>query len=125
MQVDAAALTAERDKIVDTVIEPLRGSSRSREPYLRRLAGYRYLVARNPGDEGFYLIWGGPGGNADFTEEVYEACVAEGAGAGLHPVYHVYSRYNLFATPGVRWYQLPGKVLSSIRPDVPGGCAGG
>lgn len=120
-QVDATALLAmERDEMIDTVVASYFDSSRRRGPSLVRFSDptQRYLVARNSDDEGFYLVWGGVDENTDFTEDVYEACVAEGAARGLKPIYHVYSRFNLFATPGVHWYQIPDRILADFGLDV-------
>lgn len=120
-QVDATALLAmEREEMVDTVIASYFDSSRRRGPSLVRFTDhdYAYLVAKNSEDEGFYLVWGGIGENTDLTEDVYEACVEEGEKEGLKPVYHVYSRFNLFTTPGVHWYQIPDRILADFGLDV-------
>lgn len=120
-QVDATALLAmERDEMVDTVIASHFDSSRRRGPSLVRIddLAYNYLVAHNTENEGFYLVWGGVGENTDLTEEVYEACVAEGEKAKLKSKYHIYSRFNLFATPGVHWYQIPDRILADFGLDV-------
>ncbi|MBF4768631.1 site-specific DNA-methyltransferase [Nocardioides agariphilus] len=120
-QVDATALLAmEREEMVDTVIASYFDSSRRRGASLIRFAehDYAYLVAKNADDEGFYLVWGGVGENTDLTEEVYEACVEEGEKEGLKPVYHIYSRFNLFTTPGVHWYQIPDRILADFGLDV-------
>ncbi len=69
--------------------------------------GHRYLIARTETGEGVYLIANRRGVVSDFTEQVYEACVAEAAHAGLAMVFHVHSRYNLYATGGVHWTQTP------------------
>lgn len=120
-RVDARALLAmERDEMVDTVIASYFDSSRRRGSGLVRIndSAYTYLVARNTDDEGFYLVWGGVGENTDLTEEVYEACVAEAEKAELKSVYHIYSRFNLFTTPGVHWYQIPDRILADFGLDV-------
>lgn len=120
-QVDAAALLAmERDEMVDTVVASYFDSSRRRGPSLVRINDptYSYLVAHNSDEEGFYLVWGGIGKNTDLTEEVYEACVIEGEKAKLKPVYNIYSRFNLFTTPGVIWYQIPDRILADFGLDV-------
>ena len=120
-QVDATALLAmEREEMVDTVIASYFDSSRRRGPSLVRFTDrdYAYLVAKNSEDEGFYLVWGGAGENTDLTEDVYEACVEEGEKEGLKPVYHVYSRFNLFTTPGVHWYQIPDRILADFGLDI-------
>lgn len=117
-QVDATALLAmEREEMVDTVIASYFDASRKRGSGLIRFAsqGYRYLVAKNSFDEGFYLVWGGITGDHDLTEDVYEACVDEGEKEGLKPLYHIYSRFNLFSTPGVYWYQIPDRILAEPR----------
>jgi len=120
--VDAKALLAmERDEMVDTVIASYFDSSRRRGQGLIRMPDhhdFRYLVARNGDDEGFYLVWDGPHENTDLTEAVYEACVEEGRRAGLKTVYHVYSRFNFFTTPGVIWYQIPDRILADFGLDV-------
>jgi adenine-specific DNA-methyltransferase len=110
----------EREEMVDTVIASYFDSSRRRGPNLIRFnePSYRYLVARNSDGEGFYLVWDGAGKNTDLTEDVYEACVAEGDRAGLKPIYHIYSRFNLFTTPGVHWYQIPDRILADFGLDV-------
>lgn len=79
---------------------------------------YRYLVARNGEDEGFFLIWEGPDKNTDFNEDVYEACSEEARSAGLKPVFHVYARYNLFQTENVRFYQIPDRILVDFGLDM-------
>ena len=120
-RVDATALLAmEREEMVDTVIASYFDSSRRRGRNLIRINDltYSYLVAQNGDGEGFYLVWGGVGENTDLTEDVYEACVAEGQKANLKPIYHIYSRFNLFATPGVHWYQIPDRILADFGLDV-------
>lgn len=61
-----------------------------------------------------WSLWDGVGENTDLTEDVYEACVEEGEKEGLKPVYHVYSRFNLYTTPGVHWYQIPDRILADF-----------
>lgn len=120
-QVDAAALLQmEREEMVDTVIASYFDAARRRGPNLVRFTDgdYAYLVAKNDSEEGFYLVWGGAGENTDLTEAVYEACVTEAEKASLNPVYHVYARYNLFSTDGVRFYQIPDRILADFGLDV-------
>jgi adenine-specific DNA-methyltransferase len=120
-QVDAKALLAmEREEMVDTVVASYFDSERRRSPSLIRIndPACVYLVAKNTEDEGFYLVWDGADGNTDFNEDVYEACVEEGGKAGLKPVYHVYSRFNVFMTAGVHWYQIPDRILADFGLDI-------
>lgn len=119
--VDATALLVmERDEMVDTVIASYFDSARRRGPDLIRYSdsAYSYLVARNTENEGFYLVWDGPGGNTDLTEDVYEACVIEAQKAGLEARYHIYARFNLFTTSGVHFYQIPDRILADFGLDV-------
>jgi len=110
----------EREEMVDTVVASYFDASRRRGSNLIRIHDrtYAYLVAHNADDEGFYLVWGGVGQNTDLTEDVYEDCVAEGQKAELKPVYHIYSRFNLFTTSGVHWYQIPDRILADFGLDV-------
>jgi adenine-specific DNA-methyltransferase len=120
-QVDAAALLQmEREEMVDTVVASYFDASKRRGPSLIRYTDqdYRFLVARNSDEEGFYLVWDGANENIDLTELAYEACVNEGVQAGLKPVYHVYARFNMFATDGVYFYQIPDRILADFGLDV-------
>lgn len=120
-QVDAnIVLRMERDEMVDTVIASHHDSNRRRGGSLITYSdlSYKYLVGRNSEGHGFYLIWDGPNGNTDLTEDVYETCVAEGKRAKLEPVYHVYARYNLFGTEDVRFYRIPDQILIDFGLDI-------
>jgi adenine-specific DNA-methyltransferase len=120
-QVDASVLLQmEREEMVDTVIASYFDGSRRRGASLERFTNHRYsyLVAQNADGEGFYLVWDGPDNNTDLTESVYEACVKEGEKAELKPTYHVYARLNLFSTDGVRFYQIPDRILADFGLDV-------
>ena len=83
-------------------------------------AGHKHLVAKNSDDEGFFLIWNGKKGNADFTEAAYEACAKEAKKAGLAPRYHVYARLYRFQTTNVTFYQIPDRILLDFGLDLRG-----
>lgn len=120
-QVDAhIVLRMERDEMVDTVIASHHDANRRRGGSLVTYDTLenKYLVGRNSEGHGFYLVWDGPDGNTDLTEDVYEACVAEGKRAKLEPVYHVYARYNLFGTEDVRFYRIPDQILIDFGLDM-------
>jgi adenine-specific DNA-methyltransferase len=120
-KVDADALLAmEREEMVDTVIASYFDTSRRRGGGLITTdpSEYRYLVAKNGDEEGFFLVWEGPDKNTDFTEDVYEQCSEEAQRAGLKPNYHVYARYNLFQTENVRFYQIPDRILIDFGLDL-------
>jgi len=122
-KVDATALLRmERDEMVDTVIGSHFDANRRRGDQLVRIEGepaYRYLVARNSDDEGFFLVWEGPDQNTDLTEAVYEAIAEEAAREGVKPMpYHVYARLYRYQTEGVRFYQIPDRILADFGLDI-------
>ncbi|OZE13652.1 site-specific DNA-methyltransferase [Rhodococcus sp. 05-2255-3B1] len=120
-RVDAKiVLQMEREEMVDTVIASHHDSNRRRGASLVTFndPSFQYLVGTNSAGQGFYLIWGGPDGNTDLTEDVYEACVAEGRRAKLEPFYHVYARYNMFGTEDVRFYRIPDQILIDFGLDL-------
>ncbi|WP_249148909.1 site-specific DNA-methyltransferase [Bradyrhizobium manausense] len=124
-KVDAAVLLRmEREEMVDTVIASHFDATRRRGDQLVRIEessvrSYRYLVAKNSDNEGFFLIWDGAGKNTNFTEEVYEMCAKEAASAKLHPMrYHVYARLYRYQTEGVRFYQIPDRILADFGLDL-------
>lgn len=122
-KVDAAALLSmERGEMTDTVIASHFDSNRRRGPGLsyEAPAKYRYLVARNADDEGFFLVWDGPNENTNLTEDVYEEIVAEAMDANLKPIYHVYARLFLFQTDDVIFYQIPDRILRDFGLDLRG-----
>ncbi len=122
-KVDAPALLRmERDEMTDTVVASHFDATRRRGVGLIRYAPgeFKYLVARNTDDEGFFLIWEGQLGNTDFDEEIYEGCAAEGTKAGLKPRYHVYARLYLFQTSNVVFYQIPDRILRDFGLDLRG-----
>ena len=106
--------------MVDTVIASYFDASQRRGISLQRFMGKgnAYLVAQNADEEGFYLVWDGPDQNTNLTEEVYEACATEGTNAKLKPIYHIYARLSLFSTEGVRFYQIPDRILADFGLDV-------
>ena len=120
-KVDAQALLRmERSEMVDTVIASHFDISRRRGPGLILISGdeFRYLVAKNADDEGFFLVWDGLDENTDFTEEVYEACSNEAKRAGLKVMYHVYARLYKYQTRNVRFYHIPDRILADFGLDV-------
>ena len=120
-RVDAQTLLRmERDEMVDTVIASHFDGNRRRGPNLIRLdqTSWRYLVAKNSDDEGFFLVWDGPDKNTDFTATVYDACAEEAEKTGLKPYYHVYARLYLYQTENVRFYQIPDRILADFGLDM-------
>ncbi len=123
-KVDAGALLRmERDEMLDTVIASHFDANSRRGDRLIRIDNlknpYRYLIAQNTDGEGFFLVWDGPDSNTDFTESVYEACAEEAELEGLKPApYHVYARLYRYQTNGVRFYQIPDRILADFGLDM-------
>jgi len=116
-KVDAGTvLLMERDEMLDTVIASHHDSNRRRGPGLISLSddGYRYLIATNGDNEGFFLIWDGPEQNMNFTEDVYEAIAEEAQRASLVRPYHIYARLYVFQTDDIRFYQIPDRILADF-----------
>lgn len=123
-KVDAEALLSmEREDLADTIIASHFDAAARRRDALMHVpadAGYKYLVAQNSDSEGFFLIWNGSKGNADFTEKTYEACAKEAKRAGLAQRYHVYARLYRFQTSNVVFYQIPDRILMDFGLDLRG-----
>jgi adenine-specific DNA-methyltransferase len=122
-KVDAdALLSMEREELADTIIAShFDAATRKRDVLVRVPSNpYKYLVAHNSEDEGFFLIWNGAKGNTDFTEEIYEACAKEAKKAGLAARYHVYARLYRFQTSNVVFYQIPDRILMDFGLDLRG-----
>ena len=124
-KVDATVLLRmERDEMVDTVIASHFDATRRRGDQLIRMEAtrgksYRYLVARNADNEGFFLIWNGADKGTNFTEDVYQACAGEARSAKLHPArFHVYARLYQYQTEGVYFYQIPDRILADFGLDL-------
>jgi adenine-specific DNA-methyltransferase len=123
-KVDAdALLSMEREDLADTIIASHFDANTRKRDVLVNIpsdAGYKYLVARNAEDEGFFLIWNGTKGNADFTEETYAACAKEAKKAKLAKRYHIYARLYRFQTNNVVFYQIPDRILMDFGVDLSG-----
>jgi len=123
-RVDAAALLRmEREEMVDTVIASHFDANHRRGDQLVRVERerrpYRYLVARNSDNEGFFLVWDGPEKNTNLTEAVYNSCAREADDAGLKPgSYNIYARLYVFQTEGIRFLQIPDRILADFGLDV-------
>jgi adenine-specific DNA-methyltransferase len=123
-RVDAdALLSMEREDLADTIIAShFDGNDVKRESLVDYPpdSGFKYLVARNSENEGFFLVWSGAEGNTDFTEDIYVACAEEAKAAELAPRYHVYARLYRFQTKNVVFYPIPDRILMDFGLDLRG-----
>ena len=122
-KVDAnALLSMEREEMLDAVICSFRGVDDARGNDLERIESgenhYRYLIAKNTNDEGIFLVWDRVGNHGRFSEDEYEACTSEAQLAGLTTsVIHVYAAVYMYQTSGVKFYQIPDRILSDFGID--------
>jgi adenine-specific DNA-methyltransferase len=123
-KVDAdALLSMEREDLADTIVgSHFDGNDLRRDALIDYPpdSGFKYLVARNADDEGFFLIWNGTGASTDFTEDTYVACAEEAKSAGLAQRYHVYARLYRFQTKNVVFYPIPDRILMDFGLDLRG-----
>lgn len=120
-KVDARALLGmERDEMADIVIASHFDSARRGAPSLVRISDpeYKYLVAKNHEEEGFFLVWNGQKKPPVLDEKTYEAIAKEAANAGLLATYHVYARFAVFQSDDVRFYQIPDRILMDFGLSV-------
>jgi adenine-specific DNA-methyltransferase len=113
-KVDAkAVLGMAREEMTDAVVASYFDSGRRGMPNLVREsgAGFKFLVARNADDEGFFLIWDGSPTPPTFDPAAYVVVAQEAKKAGLKATYHVYARFNLYQSEDVRFYQIPDRIL--------------
>jgi adenine-specific DNA-methyltransferase len=119
-----AVLHMERADMRDTVVFSHYGEGRRRKDNLCPVDpdisdNYRYLVAYNSDEEGFFLVWDGPDKNTDLTREVYATIAEEAKRAKLKlGRYHVYARRWIYQRKTTSFYQIPDHILASFGLDV-------
>jgi adenine-specific DNA-methyltransferase len=116
-QIDAkTVLSMKKDELVDVVITSHWDDSRRGSPNLVRLDDpkYAYLVGKDDGGEGYFIIWnnGGPVGQLD--RDSYKLVLKDAEKAGLKPPYHVYARYEVYQSPNVQFWKIPDKILAHL-----------
>lgn len=115
-----AILAMERTELIDTIIASRIDKYQQKYQNLQLLKNekYRYLIAKNSNQEGFFLIWDGPNQNVNFTKEVYQKVVQEAIQNNLKPPYHVYARLYLCQVDTVNFYQIPNSILLDFGFDL-------
>ena len=110
----------ERAELIDTIIAIRIDKYQQKYQNLQILKSenYRYLIAKNSNQEGFFLIWDGPNQNVNFTKEVYQKVVQEATENNLKPPYHVYARLYLCQVDTVNFYQIPNSILLDFGFDL-------
>ena len=118
-----AILKMRRAEMRETVIFAHYAEGRRRKDSLHPVPAdddrFRYLVAHNDDDEGFFLVWGGPDSNTDLTKDVYASIVDEARKAELKlGRYHVYARRWVYQRKTTSFYQIPDFILASFGLDT-------
>jgi adenine-specific DNA-methyltransferase len=112
-------MSMKRDELIDVVLTSHWETHRRAAPNLQRYDedGYQYLIGKDDGGEGYFLIWNNSGPVGSLDIDSYKIVTAEARKAGLHPPFHVYARYETFQSPNVRFWKIPDKILAHLGLD--------
>lgn len=116
-KIDAKAVNdLAREEMIDLLLTSYWDKAERAKSVLRRLpvGTHRHLFAVNPREEGFFLIWDGPGQPSSLTRESYRRIVDEANAAGLGNRYHVYASTAPYTGEGLEFYKIPDSVLAHI-----------
>lgn len=104
-----AVLALEREEMIDLLLTTHWDQTDRSAAHLSRMpAGqYKLLFAKSTRDEGYFLIWHGPGQPSILNKETFRGIVDEAKHAGLRPPFHVYARMSSYSGPNIEFYQIP------------------
>ena len=117
LKVDAAAVLAlEREEMIDLLLTSHWDQIERAAAHLRRLpaGNHAYLFAISARNEGFFLVWSGPGNPAVLDRTAYRAIAEEAKSQGLSAPFHVYARTTTYSGPGIEFYQIPDRILEKL-----------
>jgi adenine-specific DNA-methyltransferase len=111
-----AVLALEREEMIDLLLTSHWDQSERTTAYLRRLpAGERkHLFAVSTRNEGFFVVWNGPGKPAVLDRTAFREIVEEAKAEGLSAPYHVYARTTTYSGPNIEFYQIPDRILEKL-----------
>ena len=111
-----AVLALEREEMIDLLLTSHWDQSERSTAYLRRLpAGeHKHLFAVSPRNEGFFVVWNGPGKPAVLDRTAFREIVEEAKAGGLSAPYHVYARTTTYSGPNIEFYQIPDRILEKL-----------
>lgn len=116
-QVDRnAVLAMQREEMVDLILMSHWDVKTRKGPQLTTLVhkGYRYLVAKDVSQNGYFLVWDGPHAKTPLTVAALTDIISEAQAEGLTAPYHVYARTSHVLTANVLFYQIPDEILNKI-----------
>ena len=111
-----AVLALEREEMVDLLLTSHWDQIERSTAYLRRLpAGeHKHLFAMSTRNEGFFVVWNGPGNPAVLDRIAFREIVEEAKAEGLSAPYHVYARTTTYSGPNIEFYQIPDRILEKL-----------
>lgn len=111
-----AVLAMQREEMVDLILMSHWEATTRKGPMLTTLVhrDYRYLVAKDVTNRGYFLVWEGPQAKTPLTASALSVMIDEAQAEGLSPPYHIYARRSHIMTPNVIFYQIPDEILRKI-----------
>lgn len=116
-QIDRQAVLAmQREEMADLVLMSHWDVQTRKGPLLTTMVhkGYKYLVAKDVADNGYFLVWDGPNERTPLTMSIFSAIVEEAKREKLSAPYHVYARTSHIHSPNLFFYKIPDEILSKI-----------
>jgi len=116
-QIDRAAVLAmQREEMADLVLMSHWDVQTRKGPLLTTLVhkGYKYLVAKDVVQNGYFLVWDGPDTRTPLTMPVLAAIAEEAKKEALSAPYHVYARTSVVHAPSLLFYKIPDEILNKI-----------
>ena len=115
--VDAEAVLAlEREEMIDLLLTTHWDQTERAASFLRRFpaGSHSLLFAGNNRQNGYFLIWNGPGKVSILDRAMFRTVAEEARAANLVPPYHVYARLSSYSGPNIEFYQIPDRILDKL-----------
>lgn len=111
-----AVLAMQREEMVDLILMSHWEAATRKGPMLTTLVhkDYKYLVAKDVANKGYFLVWEGPQAKTPLTAAALSDMIDEARDEGLSAPYHIYARKSHVLTPNVIFYQIPDEILKKI-----------
>jgi len=112
----AAVLAMQREEMADLVLMSHWDVQTRKGPLLTSLIhqNYKYLVAKDIAQNGYFLVWDGPDTKTPLTMPILADIAKEAEREGLSAPYHVYARTSNVHSPNLLFYKIPEEILNKI-----------
>jgi adenine-specific DNA-methyltransferase len=112
----AAVLAMQREEMADLVLMSHWDVQTRKGPLLTALLhkGYKYLVAKDIAQNGYFLVWDGPDTRTALNIPILTEIAKEAEKEGLSAPYHVYARTSNVHSPNLLFYKIPEEILNKI-----------